>query len=710
VENRYVEFFDKKEALRVAKDLENHPDVIPDSVKEVVEQRFIPQDRQMDLASYKMQALADTIKKRASFKNLPPHEQAEVEGVLMEASLRILPHTRIQTRHLPFNHIQGASKDSTRAMMEHAESLSGFMSRLDHQQDLNEAIAGMMKETEGNDGKSLSRSHVANHVLQRINNAAANPPSSFMDGVVKRILITSFLARLVSPATSMVNMMQPITTTLPMLASRHGPGRSSREMLRVYKQIGTGRSLKTGIAATGRALRYGAGAEHPTLIEDMMVGMSANQRRMVKELIARNIIDPDVGIEVSLLNERASIGGFLDRMLNYLQRFGRQMPRTIEAINRVVTATAAYNLELEKSGGNHDIAVNFAAEITSATQGVYSRTNAAPIFNHPLGKISFQFKQYAQLIYELIGSQVEKAYRNAEPGDRAEALKALGFMAISYTTIAGTMGLPTEPIKLLLMAAAPLGLPFKWEDFENDEREFMASIFGKYIGEIITHGISRALPEGFAFDLSSRVGIQDLLLFGEPRSQDEQDVKAYLWDVVAGAPGALVRDWFQGTQDLLSGDVLNAAQKLNPVKVGADLVKSYRMATEGKKTGAGYQSLSPYSLGEAAIRTFGFTPARESEAGEASRYFYAKQAEAQGARGSFMHQWAAASGSERGKLWGQIERYNSSREDDEKLTRADLDRYVRSRATIEKSRRSGLRLTRREKSLYKDITGVYNIQ
>jgi hypothetical protein len=332
------------------------------------------------------------------------------------------------------------------------------------------------------------------------------------------------------------------------------------------------------------------------------------------------------------------------------------------------------------------------------------------MFNHPLGRITFQFKQYAQLIYGLIGHQIDKAYRNAEPGDRAEALKTLGFMAISYTAIAGTMGLPTEAIKLLLMAAAPLGLPYKWEDFEHDEREFMASIFGKYLGEIVTHGISRALPEGLSFDLSSRVGLQDLLLFGEPRSQDQQDVKAYAWDVVAGAPGALVRDWFLGTQDLLAGDVLGAAEKLNPVKVGADLVKSYRMATEGKRTGAGYQSLSPYSLGEAAIRTFGFTPSREAEAGEASRYFYAKQAEAQGARGSYLHQWAAASGSERARLWGQIERYNRSREDDERITRSDLDRYVRSRATIEKSRRSGLRLTRREQSLYKDITGVYNIQ
>jgi len=251
-----------------------------------------------------------------------------------------------------------------------------------------------------------------------------------------------------------------------------------------------------------------------------------------------------------------------------------------------------------------------------------------------------------------------------------------------------------------------------WADVENYERELLTSAFGQQLGEIAARGVSRALPEGFAFDLSSRVGLQDLLTFGEPRSNSAQDTSAYLWDTVAGAPVGLMRDWFAGSQALMNGEWATAAEKLTPIKVVADAIKSYRTTSTGKKTAAGYESLSPYSIGEAAIRTLGLTPAREAETTEARNYFAGVTARANATRNDLMHQWVTASPSERGRLWGNVERFNYGKTRDEKLTRSDLDKYAKRRRTEEREGlvKSGFRVTKRDKPLYKKVQGTYSYQ
>jgi len=712
IQNEYVGFFDKQRtAEEVAEELKTHADVEPDSVRGVEERRFQLDSRTADVASSQMKALISSLKRQRHFKDLSPGEQNTVEQTLLEASLRILSHTRIQTKNLPRRHVLGASTDATTNMGEYSQSVSGYMARLDHQQDLNEAMQAARAQVGTDAHKSAGRSVLMNELEKRVTTASAFPDSKGgWDGAVKRWLIASYLARLVSPATITLNMLQPTTTSLPLFAARFGPGRAAKMMLKVYKDVGAGKILKSGLVATGRAIAKGARAEPTTMIEDILANLSTGEQALINELIALGSIDPDAGIEMdTLLNMGDTLGARADRVLDFGQRFGRQMPRAVEVVNRVVTAVAAYRLEMQKNGGNHEAAVKYAQKTTNITQGIYSHTNAAPVFKHPLARISLQFKQYAQLIYSLMAHQFEKAYHNAEPGDRAEAIKSFAYMMATYGVVAGTLGLPTEPLKLVFMLAGGSIGGVAWSDIEHYERQLAADLFGKNMGEIVTHGISRALPEGLSFDLSSRVGLQDLLLFGEPRAQNEQAVQAYLWELVGGAPVALFKDWAKGVQALRDGDILESMQKFSPLKVTADLVKAYRTSTEGKKSGAGYTSLTPYSATEAAVRAFGFTPAREAEAGEASRYFYSREERGSAERRSYMHQWAAASGSERARLWGQVEKFNSRKPEDEKLTRADLDRYTKSRKTMEKSRRSGLRVTRREQSLYEDIGNVYNI-
>ena len=716
IQNRYVEFYEsKREARQVAFELRNDPAVDRDSVQDVVERRFQVGDRQTDMMSHQIRVLASSLQRKAGYNNLSPMQQNQVVQTLNIASARFLSHTRIQTKRLPRTNVLGYSRDLTRNTLEYAESVSGYLARLDHQDELNNAMRDARREADSarDYGKGLGQSAIMNEMERRVARSTAFEERGIVNDWINRSLIISFADKLISPAYNLLNSLQVIMMTYPTLAARYGPGRAAQMLFRVYADIGVGQVLKSGLVASKRALREGPSAEFPNLITDIKARLkSTREISLLDYIIERGGIDPDAGIEVgNMIQTRTGAVGTIDQGINYVQTFGRQMPRSIEAINRTVTAIAAYRLEMQRSG-DHDVATRYAQETNNMTQGLYSHSNAAPIFNHPLGKISFQFKKYGQLVYGLIGHNVGKAIRNAEPGDRAEAVKTLAYMAATHVVMAGALGLPTEPLKWLIIGANQAGVTeANWADVENYVREILASAFGQQLGEIAARGVSRALPAGFAFDMSSRVGLQDLFTFGEPRSADQQDLKSFMWDVVGGAPVSLAGDWFKGSQALMNGEWVEAAERFTPIKVVADAIKSYRVTSEGKKTEAGYESLAPYSMGEAAIRTLGFTPARESETAEARNYFYSATKRASAERNSLMQDWYQASGSARGRLWGQIEKFNYGKTSDEKLTRSELDKYTKRRRTEERSGlvKSGFRVTRRETQSYKKLQGTYNI-
>jgi hypothetical protein len=716
VENRYVSFHEsKREALKVSEELKGISDVDKDSIAPVVERKFNPGDQQADLMSHQMQTLANSLQRRSGFQNLSDFEKNQVVQAFNVASLRLLGSTRIQSRRQPRTNVLGASNNFTRNMTEYAQSTSGYLAKLDHNDDLNQAMREARKEADSSNdyNKSTGQSQIMNEMEKRVARSTAFEASGKFHEWGNRLLALGFASRLISPAYNIINALQVAMVTYPALASRFGPGRAAMMLLRTYREVGVGKALKGGLVASKRTLLQGADVVTPSIVDDMIANIKSPQvRAMLRYLIEVGSIDANSGIEIpTMIETRTGVMGGIDQGINYVSTFGRQMPKSIEAINRVVTAVASYNLEMQRSG-NHDLAVRFAQETTNTTQGLYSHSNAPPVFNHPLGRLSFQFKKFPQLIYNMIGQNIGKAIANAEPGDRAEAVKTLAYMAATHVVMAGALGLPQEPLKWLIIGARQVGITeLSWADVENYERELLASALGQQLGEIAARGITRALPEGFAFDLSSRVGMQDMATFGEPRSADAQDLKAFLWDTVGGAPAGQIGDWIKGTQAVFNGDWAEASQRFSPVKMLTDAIRAGRGTSESQKTAAGYEKLSAYGAGEAVLRTLGFTPAREAETNEARSYFGGAIKRANAARNDLMHQWVTASPSERGRLWGTVEKFNYGKTRDEKLTRSDLDRYAKRRRTEEREGlvKSGFRVTKRDTQTYKKLGNTYNI-
>ena len=713
VQDRHVEFFEtQKQALAAAEELRKQGFTVDGAV-----QRRADLWQTADPIARQTANLEGALKRRKNFRDLSPEMQNDLIQAMREASLRMYGSTRIQTKRLQRRNVLGASNDTTRNAAEYSHSTAGYLARLRHQPALDEAMAEMRKLAD--DGQyqketTLGRSVIANEVEDRVISTNGFDESKRHSPWLQRILTASFVDKLASVSYSMVNATQPILLTTPMLAAKYGSARAALAMAKAYNDIGSLATVAGGVRDTARKFRD-TDAPVTDFIGDIKARLSKREAALIDYLMERGIIDPESGFEVDkLIPARTAatmseqVGTKVDTGIGYLEGISRQMPKAIEAINRSASAVATYRLEYNRTQ-DHDAAVKAAMDMVNVTQFNYSNTNAPPIFNHPLMKLSFQFKKFGLGVYQLLGQQVGKAIRNENPGDRAEAIKSLAYIAAAHTLAAGALGLPTEPIKAMVMAASATGLvDFNWEDVEDEARAWAADAFGVKGGEIVTRGVSRAV----GIDLSSRLGLDSLMTFGEPASDSTDDVWSWFAEMAGGAPGSIVRDWHKGVNKLMDGDVVEAAELLVPVKTIADSIKAYRVGTEGKTSSSEAQTFTPYTVGESITRAVGFTPSREAEDYAAKSSFYRKSRSYTDERNKLMAEWFATPSYERGRLWGKVEEWNRGLSREQRLTRKKLDDYARRRKR-EMERGTtvrGMRTTDQTRGYFDRVEDVYGPQ
>lgn len=715
IQDKYVDFTNgAREARTLAQALAD--DGL--DVKGVEEKRWeTPLDGEFQ--PWQMRRLLAGLENRKGYKDLPEQQKNEIKQSINQLSLNLLGSTRIQSSRMPRRYVAGFSKDLTQNTLDYSKSSSGYLAKLDHQPAMDAALKELDEQAKsdyGKDDTSISRSSIRNIVRKRLADNNGFEEGSKLAPIVNRILAWSFIDKLASPAYSIMNATQVTMLTYPVLAARHGPGRAFAELARAYSDIGAGGVTMKGIKATVRKAINPNGDE-PTFLEGIKKGLKKNEATLIDYLVDRGVIDPEGGMELGqiLASRRNSTllsqtGAKLDQGIGYLEGISRQMPKAVEAINRTVSALAAYRLELAKNGGDHQKAMIHAQDTVNGTQFNYSATNAPPVFNHPLARLSFQFKKFALGIYQLIGENIGKAIHNENPGDRAEAVRALAYIAGTHILAAGTLGLPTEPIKMLVMAAGAVGVPINWQDVEQWERQAASKMFGNTAGEMLTRGVTRGLPGGFAFDLSGRLGLDSLLTYKQPESNKADDVNTWLADTLGGAPWSLKTDWMKGSQAVASGNFEQGMELLFPVKTFTDLLKAYRVGSEGKKSGSGHETMSGYNIPEALVQGIGLRPGREAEASDNNNAYFRAQKGDTAERTDFLQQWMEANGSERSKLWGKIEGWNKGKSKDARITRDQLETYRKRRATEDKNGlyKGGLRVGKREKAMFEQVTGPYN--
>jgi len=700
VRNRHVEFVEgKKAAIARAAELAKDGNL---AVHEVVPRAKEVEGRAGSDLSTALTRLVKKLEKSDQYQNATPTQRAALKQAIEEAALASHGSTRVSSRALPRRGVQGYSEDLVQNTVDYAGSSSRYLAKLEHGPALETGLKEMAEQLDRDHSKTgqYARTAISNEVRDRVEGDNGFQQGGALAPVVKRLLSLSFTDKLASPAYSVINAMQPGMVTMPYLSGKYGVGRAFSALGRAYADVSAGGILKEGARGTGAALK-GKEAKND-LMSLVKRKLSDDERRMIDYQIAEGTIDANAGMEVTnIARSYEGAGGKADAMLQYMEGVTREMPRAIETINRTVTALATYRLERSR-GASHEAATRVAQDAVNSTQFNYSPTNSPAVFNHPLLKIALQFKKYGQGMYQLIGTQIGQAIRNAEPGDRAQAIKTLTAIAATHMAMAGALGLPTEPFKYLVMATSPF-TGTTWSDVENEIRRKAAAMFGTAGGEAITRGLPRFLN----LDLG-RMGLDSVTSFGEPKGNKESDIKSWLFDSVSGPVVSLGGDYIKGMNHLANGEVTKAAEKMIPLKAASDAIRAYRQASEGKKTAGGKQSSEPYSATEAALRVAGFGNAREAEEGAKRSAYYRESSRAKEERSALVDGWASAAPAAKAKAWAAIQKFNQSAPADSKITAKELTSKTKRDAKAATTSSLGIVPNKRDKRFLEE--GVYNVR
>ena len=662
----------------------------------------------MELSSPQVRTLIKSLEQN---KRLSAAEKKSAISTLIETSIGMQRGNRALKHSIRARKFSGASDDAFTNLIEYNSSNSRARARMETEQETSDTLAEMRKwDRDRQDKKSIVRSDVVRELEDRLYSTYAADPKGAYSRVMSKVMTYSFLTRLMSPAYLMVNMTQPWMVTAPVLSARHGYAKAMTQLTRAYRDMGAGRAIAEGGRGFKRVWKDQTAdptnfAEH---FKKNLAGVSdaAALGKMIDELSATGHIHPEAGMEVHRMDPGR---GALNRGLDRVDGAFRQIVASTEAINRVATAISAYRMELQKTG-SHKKAVEYAADMVGNTQGMYSRANNAPIFRNPILKPFLQFKQFPQMMYHLIAKNLYDTFKGETPEVRWQAAKTFAGIVATHTAMAGALGLPTEPIKALLILSNALGVTdMKVSEVEDALTQKLAQKFGPKAAEIMLHGLTRALGPA-SIDVTNRMGLSNLLFFGEPEPGNRNDTTRWLADFALGAPGSLAADWMEGTRHLANGDFLKGAEKMMPSKAIVDIAKAADMFINGKPTKRGAPGAEPLSAVEAIVQGIGFKPAKLANFDAARGAAFEQQKRLGKDRQELLDDWLNADPADKADAFKQIQSYNRTKPAEQRITPQMLTRAAKGRTSLERENILGMEVRPKTKPALKQIERDFNVK
>ena len=649
-----------------------------------------------------------SLQQSKGYSRLSDSGKAQLVKAMHEANVRLLAGNRFQHRNLTRRNVMGFNRELPQVIANYAAQSANYRAKVTFQPQIDEALKDAKAAMDAGkyDKDNVKRNELYREMETRLYSSAGMEPigNGGVDTFIRRAAQLSFINKLAGPSFHIINLQEPWTTGLPMLAGRYGL-KATKVMSRTYDLLGARGALGAGLSDTLKAVRQNEGfTDYIQFFKNELATSDPDNAGRYGELFDHlrdvNLLNDEAGMETNRIAQPSTnkAGAAMDKV----DLIARQAGQAVEAINRGVVGLAAYQLEYAKNGGNHQAAIAYAAETIDMTMGNYSASNAPPIFNSRFGRFALQFKKFPQKTYYLLGRLVGLSLK----GD-TEAMKQFAGLMFTHSVVAGVLGLPLEPIKMALLAAGILGLTgFSYEDFEDMVRRAAKNAFGASVGEAVTRGIPRA----FGIDTSGRQGLDSLLFFGQPKSVEQKDLMTWLAGTVAGAPTGTILTSLDSVRSAMSGDFRQAFEKAPLPKLASDVIKAGYGYSEGKTTKAGRQSMEAYGPGEALIRAVGFTPAREAGEREARSAYFSQSKNQTEARQKFTNDWIKARPDERARMWGKVENWNRSVPQDARLTRSDLDKAVKRRDSEKDKTILGVVPNKRTQYIMDEKLDTYNVR
>lgn len=597
LQNKGVHFFESEaDAKTFARDAAQ--DVVNGTLTDasVVMSRHNTQDLGTVIKGSVAEALMRSFDARNADDDGTATRRAQAQALLQEIIAQQLPGNRYEKRLLKRKNVAGYSEEIGRAAAHYGRQIGNYIAAVQTGPARHEAFDRILEIERERGARDGVISQVVNELRNREQEVGQHHHTSQL---ADNLVMINGWDKLASAANWMINGTQVITNSMSILGGRHGNGASVAAITAAYSKIGTASTLARGIRNTATAVTQVGNNELGT--EDVIANIRKNLGQKYSDLMDALVdtgdVAPDVGIEsATVLSSGASK---FTKGVAKVDRIVRQMPSTMEAINRTVTAVAAYDLA-RKDGMTHKDAIAYAQDVTRQTQGRYDLANS-PVWMQRAGILRFAlvFKKYAQLQYQLLGDILRRAFSGATPEEKAVAAKQFGNLMGINLAIGGMLGLPgIEAFKLVALAGMAFGGE-EWDEWQERWREGVRGVVGQDIEQAINKG---ALSKLLDVDLQSRMGWQDLVTGFAPKALDPEGFTSFIGTTVLGAPGGMAVDMLRAREAWQEGEVLKALGFMIPIKQVVDATKTVRGVSEGEMT-----------AGDAVRQVIGFRSLRQAE-------------------------------------------------------------------------------------------------
>jgi hypothetical protein len=269
-----------------------------------------------------------------------------------------------------------------------------------------------------------------------------------------------------------------------------------------------------------------------------------------------------------------------------------------ERYNREITAIAAYELEMAKSG-NKEQAIEKAIRLVEFAHGAGHTESGPSIGQSDIGKVLTVFKRYGFTMYYMLFNTIKRSLPvEGATGKELEEIYAarrqLAGIYFMTSLFAGVKGLP-----LYWIAEAA------YNALQDDDEEDFDTVMRKYLGEMAFKG-----PVNYFTNLgiADRVGWTDLIYRENKTDKADASALSGIVEAVLGAPYAIVNNFFRAKELIADGHFERGVEAMLPIGI-RNAFKGIRYATEGVNTLRGDPVMGEVNGYNAAMQVLGFAPA-----------------------------------------------------------------------------------------------------
>lgn len=480
---------------------------------------------------------------------------AALNRMMRDLHLTLLAETSARKSQVTRKTVAGANADMMRSFAGQGRAMAHYIAALKTDGKVQDTLQAMKNQARESVPGRAERQAYYNEILRRHVQQLDYQPSPAID---KAMSVTSIWMLLTNPAHQLMNLMQPAMMSHPLLAGKHGYGRSGAAMVRAYRDLGP--MLKAG-----------------GLTEKNYATLPKDVRAAIEELANRGVIDVSLAQD---LGEFQSNNGGAGEVFGKVVKKLRDVSENVEAVNRLSTAMSAYRLEKER-GATDAAAIDYAAKVIYETHGDYSSFNAPRYMRQGVFRLATQFRKFQLIQISMYARLLNDSFKGATPEERLIARKALAFNLAHLLATGGVMALPGFAAVSWLLTKA-----FGDDDEPDDvEAKLRRALDDKGLADLLLRGA----PKFAGVDVSDRIGAGGMLSLlpyadgGLDRKGYEAIVMQALGPFVGGLMPRAVDGVGLMAQSMRNGqaiDFYKGMELLLPNGVG-NLMKAARYQTDG---------------------------------------------------------------------------------------------------------------------------------